>query len=184
MQNWNSRISHGGNNRSRELLYCIISTISFYCLPTPLGGSNVRILKALLHNAGKRDPLIHFANLAQDFPLFSRSWCPVRRSIHHLLFSWQDLFLKETKILIRRFIYPAASLTCEILFFFLHQTGHLRTSRGSYFIEPSPAKGGEEEDPQVNRPIRHVLYRIRHREPFDQPLNDRPSSTHRDSLQG
>ena len=44
------------------------------------------------------------------------------------------------------------------------QTGHLRTSRGNFLIEPA--------DPLLESggPIRHILYRMGHREPFEHPL--------------
>lgn len=44
------------------------------------------------------------------------------------------------------------------------KTGHLRTSGGSFFIEPSP-----EADDKTGV-VRHVIYRVRHPVRFEQPV--------------
>lgn len=47
----------------------------------------------------------------------------------------------------------------------------MRTSRGSFFIEPAPSVDddvGDELDGHVAR--RHVIYRVRHPAGFDEPL--------------
>lgn len=48
----------------------------------------------------------------------------------------------------------------------------MRTSRGSFFIEPAPEShdGRETDDESMERPLRHVIYRARHPERFDEPL--------------
>lgn len=59
--------------------------------------------------------------------------------------------------------------------FFCSQTGHIRTSGGSFFIEPSPLTDGNRvDDSQTTGAVRHVIYRVRHPFRFEQPL---PSSS-------
>ncbi|XP_046444849.1 A disintegrin and metalloproteinase with thrombospondin motifs 9-like isoform X3 [Daphnia pulex] len=54
-------------------------------------------------------------------------------------------------------------------------TGHIRTSGGSFFIEPSPLTDGNRVDhSQTTGAVRHVIYRVRHPFRFEQPL---PSSS-------
>lgn len=51
------------------------------------------------------------------------------------------------------------------------QTGHLRTSSGSFFIEPSPLANGDRTDDETTAGVvRHVIYRVRHPFRFEQPL--------------
>ncbi len=61
--------------------------------------------------------------------------------------------------------------------FFCSQTGHIRTSGGSFFIEPSPLTDGNRvDDSQTTGAVRHVIYRVRHPFRFEQPLQSSPTS--------
>lgn len=56
-------------------------------------------------------------------------------------------------------------IKCLLFFSCVTKTGHLRTSGGSFFIEPSP-----QADDEGTGAVRHVIYRVRHPFRYEQPL--------------
>ncbi|XP_045034331.1 A disintegrin and metalloproteinase with thrombospondin motifs 9 isoform X3 [Daphnia magna] len=66
---------------------------------------------------------------------------------------------------------PTAGRDSKVVLSLCHGlTGHLRTSSGSFFIEPSPLTNGDRMDDETTGVVRHVIYRVRHPSRFEQPL--------------
>ncbi|KAI9551632.1 hypothetical protein GHT06_021967 [Daphnia sinensis] len=66
---------------------------------------------------------------------------------------------------------PTAGRDSKVVLSLCHGlTGHLRTSSGSFFIEPSPLDNGDRMDDETTGVVRHVIYRVRHPSRFEQPL--------------
>ncbi|KZS12935.1 No long nerve cord, isoform C [Daphnia magna] len=66
---------------------------------------------------------------------------------------------------------PTAGRDSKVVLSLCHGlTGHLRTSSGSFFIEPSPLTNGHRMDDETTGVVRHVIYRVRHPSRFEQPL--------------